>query len=103
MKNLKKIFVAATLCATVAVGYNAYQQATMTEQERLLQANIEALTQKESWEGKSLKVVECTCPTTGKKGDTFRCEEDGELEPCSATQQGSNACYRVGFAGISLC
>ncbi len=44
-----KIFVAAiAFCGAALVGYNAYSNATMTEQERLIQQNLEALTNTET-------------------------------------------------------
>ncbi len=48
-----------------------------------------------------LKDVECTCPSSkgGKSGFSLRCRPDGNLEKCTSTQQGSNACYK---AKISL-
>lgn len=35
---------AAMFCAATFAGYTAYEQATMTDAERMMQANIEALT-----------------------------------------------------------
>ncbi|MFI3261376.1 MAG: hypothetical protein R3Y26_00560 [Rikenellaceae bacterium] len=43
MRKLKKILAVATFCAATVVGYNAYNNATMTEEERLIKANLEAL------------------------------------------------------------
>ncbi|MFI3262576.1 MAG: hypothetical protein R3Y26_06685 [Rikenellaceae bacterium] len=43
MKRIKYFLAAATFCAATVVGYNAYNNATMTEEERLMKANIEAL------------------------------------------------------------
>jgi hypothetical protein len=66
---------------------------------------ISALTQESNnWEGKKLKLVECTCKINNKDriGDTFRCRINGNLEQCTITQQGSNACYNVGMFGISI-
>lgn len=103
MKKIKTFAAAAIFCAAAFAGYTAYDKATMTDEEKMFQANLEALTRVEDWEGKKLKIVSCTCPETQKKGDTFKCEDDGDLEPCTETQQGSNACYKAGFSGITLC
>ncbi len=44
MKKIKMTIVAAMFCAAAFAGYTAYDRATMTDQERLMLANIEALT-----------------------------------------------------------
>ena len=63
---------------------------------------LEAMAQGEDdWEGQRLKMVKCTCPNE-KKGQTLRCSATGELESCTSSQQGSNACYKVGLFGISM-
>lgn len=48
MKNIKKILATATFCAATVVGYNVYNNATMTEEERLMKANLEALSDDEA-------------------------------------------------------
>ena len=49
-------------------------------------------------------MVECVC-ADGKKGKTLKCTEDGDLEKCTESQQGSNACYKVSIVngGLVLC
>jgi hypothetical protein len=73
--------------------------------------NMQALssgnsTDEKDWSKLKLEMVGCRCPETGnnsnKRGETLRCTNTGKLENCSATQQGSNACYKVGFSGLSL-
>lgn len=65
--------------------------------------NIEALAHNEnSWEGKNLKIVKCTCPNGSPSGYTLRCRSNGDLESCTITQQGSNACYEKDFTKM-LC
>ncbi len=44
MKKIKMTIAVVALSAAVFAGYTAYEQATMTDQERLILANIEALT-----------------------------------------------------------
>lgn len=71
----------------------------------LIDENIEALTNPDEpeWVGKKLKKVDCTCPN-GNSGFTMKCKKDGDLEDCTATQQGSNACYKVNLSGVKkLC
>lgn len=51
---------------------------------------------------KKLKQVSCTYPN-GKSGTTLKCKTDGDLEKCTKTQQGSNACYKVGISSLKLC
>lgn len=61
--------------------------------------NIEALAADENFNpGDRLKDVTCECPN-GKSGFSLKCRKDGDLEKCTVTQQGSNACYK---AKISL-
>ncbi|MFI3263563.1 MAG: hypothetical protein R3Y26_11765 [Rikenellaceae bacterium] len=43
MRKLRFFFTTVVLSTSVIVGYQAYKNATMTEQERLTLANIEAL------------------------------------------------------------
>ena len=43
-----------------------------------------------------LKKVSCYCPSpVDKSGSTFKCSDDGKLETCTSTQQGSNGCYKA--------
>ena len=44
MKRIKTFFAVALICAMGTVGYTTYADANMTAQERLLLANVEALT-----------------------------------------------------------
>ena len=60
--------------------------------------NIEALAQDEGYnKGDKLKSVSCTCPNN-KSGFSLKCRADGNLEQCTPTRQGSNACYKVKFS-----
>jgi hypothetical protein len=62
----------------------------------LVDQNVEALTDPTGegwWEGMKIKVVDCKC-SNGKEGISLRCKKDGNLEDCTATQQGSSACYK---------
>ncbi len=43
MKKIKMFAAAAMFCAAAFAGYTAYDQATMTDAERMMLANIEAL------------------------------------------------------------
>ena len=47
MKRIKTFFAVALICAMGTVGYNAYADANITDQEKLLLENVEALTQRE--------------------------------------------------------
>ncbi len=47
MKKIKMTIAATMFCAAAFAGYTAYDKATMTDQEKLLQANLEALTSDE--------------------------------------------------------
>ena len=101
----KKILygIVAMMCATIG-GVKAYDGLTKNNMSALMVVNVEALTKADTdWSKLKLKVVTCTCPTTGKKGDTLKCEEDGTLESCSTIQQGSKACYKIGLLNITLC
>ncbi len=50
--------VAAMFCAAAFAGYTAYDQATMTDAERMLMANLEALTSGDEGGGAYIK---CYC------------------------------------------
>lgn len=56
-------------------------------------------------EEKRLKKEDCRCPGSNKDdGFTLKCHSDGELEKCTPTQQGSNACYKASWTGnITMC
>lgn len=91
--------------------FTAYDYYTISQEEIHLLKNVEAISNPEpgggsgsddSWKGKRLKTVSCTC-SNGKSGTTLHCKTDGDLEPCTETQQGSNACYKVGLSGMKLC
>ena len=59
-----------------------------------LLSGVEAFAQDEAWTGKKLKDVTCSCNDgSGKTGFSVKCRNDGTLESCSATQQGSASCY----------
>ncbi len=45
MKKIKMFAAVAMFCTAAFSGYTAYDQATMTDQERFMLANIEALTE----------------------------------------------------------
>lgn len=83
------ILVSAGVCTSV-------MSFSIPEKEnQLFVSNVEALsTPEESWKGKKLKVVSCTCPD-GKSGSTLACRTDGNLEDCSETQQGLKGCYKI--------
>ncbi len=49
MKKVKMTIAAVIFCAATIAGSTAYDQATMTEQERLFRANLEALTDGEGY------------------------------------------------------
>lgn len=103
----KKLFMMLPCIAAVAiaiiVGKKTYES-NAYESSSLLMQNVEALaSHSEGGNNKErLKQVSCTC-TNGKSGVTLKCRTDGDLEPCTPTQQGSNACYKVGFTGLKLC
>jgi hypothetical protein len=68
--------------------------------------NMQALssgnsTDEKDWSKLKLKWVKCTC-LDGKKGNSLRCSSNGDLENCSVTQQGSNACYKAKITGINM-
>lgn len=67
----------------------------------LVDENIEALTNSDepSWAGKKIKKENCTCPNGEGSGFTLKCRTDGNLEDCSATQQGLTGCYKVSWTG----
>ena len=60
MKKFKTLFAVALICAIGTVGYNAYADANMTAQERLIFANVEALTNGETPGGASSISFDCT-------------------------------------------
>lgn len=94
--------IAAVAIATV-VGKKTFESHAYETNDLLMQ-NVEALAS-ETEGGNDmgrLKQVSCTC-SNGKTGVTLKCRTDGDLEPCTPTQQGSNACYKVGFSGLKLC
>ena len=76
---------------------------TMSDADKYVLTNIEALADDEAWKGKKLKVVDCVCPTTHKTGTTAKCEKDGTLEDCTKTQQGPSACYKLKFLNVTVC
>lgn len=47
MKKIKMFAAAAMFCAAAFAGYTAYEEATMTDAEKLFLANVEALTRYE--------------------------------------------------------
>lgn len=54
----------------------------------------------ENTEVKRLIKEDCKC-SNGKDGFTLKCDTKGDLEKCTPTQQGSNACYRISL-GLDL-
>lgn len=96
MKNKKCIIVYTSLmiCAMILGGavVNKHDMISI-----LVDQNVEALTDPAGegwWEGKKLKAVDCVC-SNGDEGFTLLCKDDGTLEDCSATMQGSQVCYRT--------
>ncbi len=61
MKKIKMFAAAAMFCAAGFAGYTAYDKATMTDQEKFMLANIEALSQNESY----YAVYYCRCHNDG--------------------------------------
>lgn len=98
--NKKKLFVSifgVMVSAFVVMGISVNNHDSIS---LLVDENIEALSNADepSWSGKKLKKESCTCPNGGS-GFTLQCRTDGTLEDCTATQQGSNACYKVTLTG----
>ncbi|MFI3263201.1 MAG: NVEALA domain-containing protein [Rikenellaceae bacterium] len=82
MKRIKFFTCALALCAMGMVGYNAYQNSTMTEEERLLMANIEAL----SSDSESDETVKCYCKVNWFSNNICSAAADGSYcggNPCS--------------------
>ena len=98
--NKKKLFVSifgvmVSAFAVLGISVNNHDAISL-----LVDENIEALTNSNgepSWQGKKLKKLSCTCGN--KSGFTLQCRTDGDLEDCTATMQGSNACYKVTLTG----
>jgi invasion protein IalB len=95
MKN-KFIYLLTLLiifvCATTAM--IAFKINETDNKMFVIMNEVHALASPESWEGKKLKKVDCTCPNKDK-GWSLRCRTDGDKEQCTASQQGSNACYQT--------
>ena len=75
MKYLKTLFAVALICAIGTVGYNAYADANMSAQERLIFANVEALTSGEYPGGGGDSSVTCYEQTesVGGTGAVYKC------------------------------
>lgn len=109
MKKIKLFFIAFFVLGMVVINLcwvNVGNESNMAL-SKLLGYTQQALAQLSddgdaAFAGKKLKQVSCTCPN-GKSGTTLKCETDGDLEKCTKTQQGSNACYKVGISGLKLC
>lgn len=102
-KNFLMLPCIAAVAIATFVGKKTFESHAY-ESHALLAQNIEAL----ALDGeappsvKRLKQVNCEC-TNGAKGTTLKCSPDGDLELCTPTQQGSNACYRLTLGGLKLC
>ena len=72
MKRIKTFFAVALICAMGTVGYNAYADANMTAQERLLLANVEALTTSEPGGGSGCE-VSLACSMVNAPQNTIKC------------------------------
>ena len=59
MKKVKILVASVLFCAMGYVGYMAHEKMTMTEAEKFMLVNIEALTRDES--GGSSEIVKCYC------------------------------------------
>lgn len=68
----------------------------------LFLSGVEALAQDEAWVGKKLKLTTCKC-SNGDKGRTFKCASNGDLENCTAIQQGLKGCYEFDNTLVMLC
>ena len=94
MKKKKLFFgLASIMLSAMIVGGVKMNKHDMIS---LFDQNVEALTDPTGegwWEGMKIKIVDCKC-SNGKEGITLRCKKDGNLEDCTATQQGSSACYK---------
>ena len=105
--SMKKIYIAiaAVLFAAASVA-TVFAVRSHNRMDDFFRANVDALSRYESpsEDEKRLKMVECVC-ADGKKGKTLKCTEDGDLEKCTESQQGSNACYKVSIVngGLVLC
>ncbi|MDR2929146.1 MAG: hypothetical protein LBV41_13260 [Cytophagaceae bacterium] len=69
---MKKLIFAATgliLCAAMFTGYKVYRNSTMTAQEKLLLANVEALTRGETLPEIPCSAADDSCTTTVKGSD----------------------------------
>lgn len=92
------------VCAVLTGSYTVHTVSlAANDTSSLLEQNVEAITGGDvGTENLKLKQVSCKC-SNGKTGTTLKCRKDGDLENCTPTQQGSNACYRVSFSGLKLC
>ena len=92
------------VCAVLTGSYTVRNVFPIAEEtSSLLEQNVEALTGGDiGMENLKLKQVSCTC-SNGKTGTTLKCRKDGDLEDCTPTQQGSNACYKASLSGLKLC
>lgn len=71
LNNVKFFAAAIAICGASLLGYNAYSNATMTDQERLLQQNLEALTDTE--DGNDCKFVNGYSIFTSRNGGGYDC------------------------------
>jgi hypothetical protein len=100
-----KLFIGlavATVAIAAATIFAVNHFSPKSQMSDLTRANLEALTNGESVNELKLKQVQCRCPSDGKNGKTLKCFSDGDLEPCTSTQQGSNACYKVNVISREL-
>lgn len=70
---MKLFAVAAFVCAAAFAGYTAYEQATMTDAERMMLANLEALTGNESGGAGAKYTFQCF------GGDTFCVQVNNDI------------------------
>ncbi|MFR9531608.1 MAG: hypothetical protein SNH05_09635 [Rikenellaceae bacterium] len=68
MKRIKMLAAAAIFCTAGFAGYTAYDKATMTDEEKFMLANLEALT---SGEVESGSTVICYSESRSKSGATY--------------------------------
>lgn len=97
MKKVRFILLSSMLATTMLIQLLGVTISNYPNDflQQIVGFNIEAFAQGEGYnKGDKLKAVKCTCPNQ-KKGFSLRCRQDGNLESCTPTQQGSNACYKA--------
>ena len=97
MKKVRTILVATTIATTMLIQLLGIAVSNCPDEflQQIVGFNIEAFARGEGYNpGDKLKTVKCTCQNQ-KKGISLKCRQDGTLESCTPTQQGSNACYKT--------